>query len=277
MNQLTSKQKLLFLFVSTCGMGLWFLTPASDYIADMLLMFVPIESDVELGKQALYSLARDSQLRPAVDRFGVEQAGWELVTASGADKVCPRCQWDFGVVKADYLNAFALPGGVVRVTDKLASILSTAEIKALIGHEIGHVLRRHSQRRMIKQNVLHYVISALIYEDNDGYSESFGEAVGEIMLKSAKFLGEQGFSRRDEYEADNEGWHLLSRSHIDPRAMITMLKKLWQASGDSGETHWESTHPGTKDRINALEKKWEAMSPKERQQFEKRRTRKTYV
>ena len=72
------------------------------------------------------------------------------------------------------------------------------------------------------------------------------------MLKSARFLGEQRFSRKDEYEADAEGWRLLVAAQINPRAMVRMLNKLWKAAGDSGETHWESTHPGTKDRINTL-------------------------
>ena len=53
--------------------------------------------------------------------------------------------------------------------------------------------------------------------------------------------------------------------------MITMLKKLWRASGDSGETRWESTHPGTKDRIKALEEKWENMSSRDRRAYERRR------
>jgi len=66
-------------------------------------------------------------------------------------------------------------------------------------------LHRHSQRRMIKHDILKYVVSALVYDDKDNHRESFGEAVGEIMLTGAKFLGEQGFSRKDEYEADEKG------------------------------------------------------------------------
>jgi len=272
LDNLSPKQNFLFILAAACSMGLWFLTPLSDYVADCILFFVPIESDIQLGREALYSLVEDSQLRTVYDRYGVKQAGWKLVTESGAAaKMCPKCQWDFGVVKADYLNAFALPGGIIRVTDKLASILTDAEIMALIAHEVGHVLQRHSQRRMIKQNVLKYVSSAVVYEDNDGYNESFGEAIGEILVKGARFLGEQGFSRKDEYEADEEGWKLLMTASIDPRSMISMLKKLWKATGDSGETRWESTHPGTKDRIEALKEKWRSMKNSDRRKFTNKR------
>lgn len=268
---LSFTQQILFVIASVGGLGFWFLTPMSDYVADGILMFVPMEADIQLGREALYSLSRDSQLRTVRDRYGVEKAGWELITASDASNMCPECKWDFGVVRADYMNAFALPGGVVRVTDTLASQLTSNELKALIGHEVGHVLHRHSQRRMIKHDILKYVASALVYDDKDNHRESFGEAVGEIMLTGAKFLGEQGFSRKDEYEADEKGWRLLEQAATDPRAMITMLKKLWRASGDSGETRWESTHPGTKDRIKALEEKWENMSSRDRRAFERRR------
>lgn len=252
-------------------LGLWFLTPASDFITDAVLLFVPIESDITLGQEALLSLKRDSNLKPVYDAYGVEKAGWELVTASGATQACPKCVWDFGVVHADYMNAFALPGGVIRVTDKLAKELTSPELKALIGHEVGHVLNRHSQRRMIQQNIFKHVVGALLYEDNDGYEESFGEAVGEMLLKGAQFLGEQGFSRKDEYEADDAGWKLLGEAGVDPRAMTSMLRKLWRASGGSGETKWESTHPGTRDRIDALEQKWENMSRSERRRYERNR------
>mmetsp|Transcript_11418 Transcript_11418/g.17172 ORF Transcript_11418/g.17172 Transcript_11418/m.17172 type:complete len:296 (+) Transcript_11418:179-1066(+) len=266
---LSTKGTILLMLASISGLGLWFLTPLSDFIADAVLLFVPIESDVTLGREALLSLKRDSNLKPAYDAYGVEKAGWELVTSSGATQACPECIWDFGVVHADYMNAFALPGGVIRVTDKLAAALTVPELKALIGHEVGHVLNRHSQRRMIKQNMLKHIIGALLYEDNDGYEESFGEAVGEMLLKGAQFLGEQGFSRKDEYEADEAGWKLLGEAQVDPRAMVSMLRKLWRASGDSGETRWESTHPGTRDRIDALEKKWEDMSRSEKRRYER--------
>jgi len=191
-------------------------------------------------------------------------------------------KWDFGVVHAppQMVNAFALPGGIVRVTDTLLNNLhlSDGELAALIGHEMGHVLHRHTQKRAVKNRLLATVWEAFVYEDHDGYDESFGEAVAEGLWKSASYLGELAFSRADEYEADGTAWDLLSstyyysfgRSGIQqyhPGSVRKLLRKLWEYQGGSGSTSWESTHPGTKDRIEALEKKWKALSLAEKRRF----------
>lgn len=52
-----------------------------------------------------------------------------------------------------------------------------------------------------------------------------------------------------------------------PKSLKSLLQKLWRLQGGSGTTSWESTHPGTRDRIDALQKKWEALSFMERRQF----------
>jgi predicted Zn-dependent protease len=178
--------------------------------------------------------------------------------------------WSFGVVRADVINAFALPGGIVRVSDTLLRQLnlSDAELAALIGHEMGHILHRHSQARLLQDQLISYLFRAVFYEDNDNFQESFGEAVGELLLKSASFLGKQSFSRKNEYEADAKAWELLLLSkRYSPKAVESLLQKLWDVSGGSGNTSWESTHPGTKDRIEALKIKWEELPVLERQRL----------
>ena len=75
------------------------------------------------------------------------------------------------------VNAFALPGGIVRVTDSLLQnlALTDGELAALLGHEMGHILHRHSQKRAVKNKLLSTIWGAFVYEDNDGYDESFGD------------------------------------------------------------------------------------------------------
>lgn len=190
--------------------------------------------------------------------------------------------WDFGVVHAPNLvNAFALPGGIVRVTDSLLHnlYLSNGEIAALLGHEMGHVLYRHSQRRVIKRRLISTLWEAFVYEDNDGYNESFGEAVAEGLWKSASYLGDLGFSRRDEYQADAAAWDLLSETYKDkrnvrryhPNSVKKLLTKLWDFNGHDGNASatagWESTHPGTKERIDALKEKWSKLDSRQKRKF----------
>jgi Zn-dependent protease with chaperone function len=246
-------------------LGLWYLTPVSDWITDAVLVLVPIESDIDLGHEAWRSM----NYRSVQDRWGVNRIGHELVSKLSQDQSSTSVEmpWSFGVIHADFVNAFALPGGIVRVTDTLLEQLklSDAELAALIGHEMGHVLHRHSQARVLKEQLIVYLIQAVFYEDNDGYEETFGEAVGELLLKSATFLGKQSFSRKNEYEADATAWQLLDMSrHYSPQAVESLLQKLWDLQGGSGETAWESTHPGTADRIEALKVKWEKLPLGER-------------
>lgn len=278
-------QELFLLSLLVLLLAVWFLTPLSDYCAALVLWTVPIDSDVELGRIALESLERTY---PRVhDRWGVERVGSELVRAatysSGTDlfdrNVMRQYKWDFGVVRAPRLvNAFALPGGIVRVTDALLESLSLSEgeLAALLGHEMGHVLHRHTQKHAVKDRLLSTVWEAFVYEDNDGHDESFGEAVAEGLWKSASYLGQLSFSRSDEYQADGAAWDLLASTYdlsngsarqYHPRSVRRLLQKLWDYQGGSGSTSWESTHPGTRDRIVALEKKWDALSWAEKRKF----------
>lgn len=286
----TRKQQELFLLSCIAlVLAAWFLTPLSDYFAIWILYTVPIESDVALGREALISL--EQKYPPVRDRWGVNDVGLELVKAGTfANRYennpdfhnIQHYKWDFGIVKAphDMINAFALPGGIVRVTDSLLKTLqlTEGELAALIGHEMGHVLHRHTQKRTIKKHLLSTIWDALSYEDHDGYDESFGEAVAEGLWKSASLFGELAFSRSDEYQADDTAWDLLASIYSSsghkydvrphhPKSMKSLLSKLWSIQGGSGATSWESTHPGTKDRIAALQKKWEALSFAERRRF----------
>ena len=100
----------------------------------------------------------------------------------------------------------------------------------MIGHEMGHVLHRHSQKRQVKKQLFGTVLNAIVYEDHDGYDETFGEAVSEILLRGASWLGEQSFSRRDEYEADATAW----RYWLNPKNTIPeQFRKCLESCGAS--------------------------------------------
>jgi len=293
--------ELLLLAIIASILALWFLTPISDYCASLIVWTVPVQSDIELGRQAVMSLERKY---PRVeDRWGVNKIGMELVKAgrnahydtnnnnnnnnsnyfhSIFDSV-DEYQWDFGVVHAPNLvNAFALPGGIIRVTDSLLQnlYLSNGEIAALLGHEMGHVLHRHSQQRAIKQRLISTLWDAFVYEDHDGYDESFGEAVAEGLWKSASYLGNLAFSRKQEYQADAAAWDLLSATYLDnryilrryhPNSVRKLLTKLWDYQGrdyaGTATAGWESTHPGTKERIDALKQKWNKLDGRQKRKF----------
>jgi predicted Zn-dependent protease len=243
-----------------------------------MLLQVPLEADVELGKQALQEsqFGRQTVYHPHWTPL-IQSVGWDLVSALENDSSSSYYQWDFGVLEdSNTVNAFALPGGVVRVTSALLEQLklTEGELAALLGHEMGHVLHRHSQARILQQQIIGTILQAIVYKDDDPHEESFGEAIGELLLQSADWLGRQSFSRSNEYQADAKSWELLTQSRrYNPQALKSLLEKLWDFHGrQGGKTSWESTHPGTLDRIGALEEKWNALSYPEQRKLLTRNT-----
>jgi len=143
---------------------------------------------------------------------------------------------------------------------------------------MGHVVNRHSQRRVQKVAIvnwflwaMHYILSAMLDLDYE-LQKSLAEWLG-----SMAFYGEQGFSRRDEYQADAFAWDLLKNDKNDytPKSLDSFFEKLdWlekrliAADVDNQDTAlltaWGSTHPKTSDRIERFRSKWRGLSGFER-------------
>lgn len=278
----------------------WFTSPLSDAIANFVLMTVPLESDIELG-HSTWNQDMKFKYPLAYDAWNVGEIGAELVQGRAMRSFCKSkgsnidaetCvnqiqlyPWSFRVVHSNQVNAFALPGGIICVTDSLLKTLNLTrgEIAALLGHEMGHVLHRHSQAQLMKQDLLFTILNAILSHMNPEHTrqgphrsrssggtfdarggshsqeESFGDAVGDLLFQGIQFLGEMKFSRANEYEADTVAWELLVSSNTyDPRNVQNLLQKLWSLEKGDGKTSWEMTHPGTADRMEALQAKWES-------------------
>ena len=270
------------------ALGIWYLTPVSEVVISALLRTVPLQADLDLGRAAWQQdkssahsyTARyyDPYWTPRVERIGRQLVQTADSLSSSSPYPASAYNWDFAVLQdTQTVNAFCLPGGTVRVTLGLLQQLedlTDGELAALLGHEIGHVIHRHAQARMLERNIVTIVLQALVYQDDDEHEESFGEAMGELLLKSADWLGQQSFSRANEYQADATSWDLLvslrqsNKLQYHPNALTALLRKLWEYHGrQGGNTAWDSTHPGTLDRIQALEEKWQALPRSQRKQW----------
>lgn len=266
------KQQFALVVGAATAMAVWYLTPVSDYVAEIMLLSIPIQADLDLQRESLrnfpYRTVRNSEWSPEIDQLGRTLVQNLKQVSNGKDY--NEYRWDFGIIRADMVNAFCLPGGVIRVTDTLLQTLqpTTGELAALLGHEIGHVVSRHAQKRLLTQQLTSYLLSALVYEDGDEYKESFGEALGELITKSASWLGQQHFSRKDEYQADAVAWDLLAKGRGNPKSLESLLSKLQRL--ESGGPHsdnliaaWSRTHPATTSRVEAARNKWNELSEKE--------------
>jgi predicted Zn-dependent protease len=158
-------------------------------------------------------------------------------------------QWHFYMVNTNDFNAFALPGGFIYVNRGVVERATRMdELASVLGHEIGHVVLRHSVKQMENMqgaNLGLTVACVLTSICNSGIAQA-GINVG-AQAVFAKF------SRSDEAEADAAGIDELVRAGINPNGMVTMFEKLLaeRQSRPSALETWFTDHPLEEDRIQA--------------------------
>lgn len=139
------------------------------------------------------------------------------------------------------INAFALPGGQCFITYALFKQLNEAQLAGVIGHEIGHVIGRHSAER--------------IAESNFWQTLTMGASVGGEMGDLVQGLGQNTLlknGRGDELESDDLGVLLMIQSGYDPYEMIKVMKILKAAAGPNRIPEFQNTHPNPENRIERI-------------------------
>jgi Zn-dependent protease with chaperone function len=149
-------------------------------------------------------------------------------------------------------NAFALPSGTIVFTDEMIQIAeNNDELSAVLAHEIGHIVHRHSMRTLIQDSILGFILLA-ITGDVSGSSELF--------LGLPVLLTELAYSRKFELEADDYALSYMQANNIAPIHFVALMRRIddQKPSGPvSGYEKWAgylSTHPLTGDRLKAFEK-----------------------
>lgn len=157
-------------------------------------------------------------------------------------------KWEVNLLSSKQINAFCMPGGKIAfytgILDQLQ--LTDDEVAQVMGHEIAHALREHARARMGKgaaTNIGASIVSQVLGLGDLGRTLT-GYGVELLSLK---------FSRDDEIEADLVGLELAARAGYDPRAGISLWRKM-QAANKGAPPQWLSTHPAGSSRIAEIEK-----------------------
>jgi len=205
------------------------------------------EEEVAIGLQSAPQMAAEygGLYRDEKVQFLAKKVGQNIVQNTEA-KNSPY-QFDFHVLAdPETINAFAIPGGQVFITMGLLKRLKTEDqLAGVLGHEIGHVVGRHSAQQMAKQELIGGLAGAASTVMTDPNSPSSGAYIAQYVAN----LMNLKYGRDDELEADDFGVKYMIQTGRDPEAMVQVMEILAEAGGPNRPAEFQSTHPNPENRI----------------------------
>lgn len=173
-----------------------------------------------------------------------------------------QLRWEAQAFAIDSPNAFALPGGKVGVNTGLFDVARTQDqLAAVIGHEIGHVIARHSNER-VSQSQLAQVGATVLgaYAGRNASPEQVKQYVA--LLGAGTQVGVLlPYAREQEREADVIGQELMASAGFDPAQAATLWRNMIDATRDQGRPpRLLSTHPDPGARASELERRAPALA-----------------
>ena len=211
------------------------------------------EQEVALGLQAAPEMVQqfggldpDSEAQARVRRIGER-----LVSRTAAGR--SPYHFEFHLLDdPETINAFALPGGQVFITEGLLRRLQTdGQLAGVLGHETGHVVGRHGAEHIAKQQLTEGLTGAAVLATYDPNNPSSRNSAA-VAAMIGQLVGMR-FGRQDELEADELGVRFASEAGYDPRSMIGLMKILDQSSQGGRPPEFFSTHPNPENRIQRIQ------------------------
>ena len=208
------------------------------------------KQEIEIGQDMA---ARLLGAAPLVDNAPLQRyvnnVGRWLASQSGR----PDLPWQFGVLDAPQLNAFAVPGGTIFLTRGLVqSMKSEAELAGVLAHEIVHVVKKHHLKAIQKNAQASLAGDALTMALN----RSGGSENREKLIGFGTEMYSRGLDKSDELDADRLGVVIAARGGYDAYGLPAVLQTLQAMNPeDSSLALMFKTHPAPAERLDALSEK----------------------
>jgi len=206
------------------------------------LIFMPDSQMSQLGLQAFDQMKREKPVNKSESFNQTAQCiVSELTKGMGQN-------WEVVVFEDKTLNAFALPGAKIGVLTGMMELVDNQDqLAAVLGHEVGHVIARHSNERASQQTLTEQALGMI------GQTE-YGQ---NPLIMAGLGLGAQygvlmPYSRTHESEADLIGVDLMAKAGFNPEQSVNLWQKMAQASQGNQPSEFLSTHPAHETRIQQL-------------------------
>lgn len=236
------------------GLFTWFTaTQENEVTGEVHHVRLSQQDEVALGLEAASQLARQhgGEVEDPELRAYVAQVGQRVVQQSGASR--GKYPYDFHVLSdPETVNAFALPGGQVFITvGLLERLTSEAELAAVLGHEIGHVVGRHGVEHLAKAGLTPSLVGAVAIGAKDS-DDPHGQRTARIAAAVGQLM-DMKFGREDELESDALGVRFMKEAGYAPSEMGDLMRVLGESAGGGRPPEFFSTHPNPENRLEKID------------------------
>jgi Zn-dependent protease with chaperone function len=209
-----------------------------------VLSFVPASVDQRLGESALHTLGGQilaPSTLPMAQQEALKRAFDDAVAAAYPAGQAPAYRVYFHKSRIGP-NAFALPGGIIVMTDELVRLVD-GDVEVVVGvlaHELGHVEHRHGMRMVVQTGLLG-VITSVAFGDFSGW-----------LAAAPVVLGQAAYSRSAEREADQASIRILKAAGLSPLAMVRFFETIGEQEGRRDRSRLGiafASHPADAERI----------------------------
>ncbi len=214
------------------------------------------EQEISMGLEAAPQMAQEmgGLSRNQEAAYLVKQVGKKIVQSSAARNT--PYQYDFHLlVDPNTINAFALPGGQIFITEGLlmrlttdGRTISTDMLAGVLGHEVGHVVARHSAEKMAQMELAQGLTGAVTMATYDPSNPNTG-----YIAQAVANMIQMKYGRDQELQSDNLGVRFMLEANYNPENLIDVMEILKQAAGPNRTPEFQSTHPDPENRKEAIQ------------------------
>lgn len=234
--------------VALIAAGAWFIVAvALPAMSEPIAASLSPKVEDAIGESALATLDHTLLKRSRLPPSRIDEINEQFDTFLEGEASSDHFRLEFRSMPG--ANAFALPGGIIVVTDDMVKLAANDdELLAVIAHEIGHERHQHGIRLVLQNSGLAVLVTALA-----------GDAVGMTIMAAAlpSVILQSRYSRQFETEADTYAFSHLKRHGRSPQAFADVLRRLQKAvphdGSDDGLVQYLNSHPATEERIRRAE------------------------